>query len=620
MGSDRWDRGGRASVKVIVTLVICLIFLVGAGLVWKNRQSKPTGFQHSTRADVKQGDLVVTILQSGELEAKRSESIINETDREAKILYVVDDGARIKKGDLLVELESEDLKNKLLQSESDVSRAEADLKNAQEELEIQRLKHQTDLASARLRVEVAKLELKKYVEAEYPQSVDKAVLDITVAKEELARSKDKLEWTRKLVDKEYASRQELESGELEVQRKEIEVKNKEVDLQILKEYTHVKEQKQKENEVAEAQAEVDRLDKTYASERARNEANLQSKKTALEVQRRQLKKTQDQVEKTRIVSKWNGQVFYPKLRPWDNRKIEKGASVYPRQQLLQFPDLSAWKINVGVPESIIDKIKPGQKAVATIDALPDEILQAVVQRVGVVPDQSRWFDSSTKTYTVTLDIPTTPTVALKPGMSVAVEIVTGILKNVITVPIQAVVTDNDKHYVFLADGSDVKRIPVETGENNEESIQIVSGLEKGQQVLLYAPVEAEIRGGLKERPLDKAKKEGKDVDLTPSQPTEAEKSPDATKKGPARQQRDAGTVEKKPNRKEKRAAALKGKPDTTKTKAGSAASKSPSVNGGAANDGSASTKNDSSRKANQGTRSKTKEVSSQGTGSQAGTP
>jgi len=500
---------------VLIIVGIGFVLVAAGSVVWKSQKPRVAGLDRSVRAPVERGDLVVTILQSGELEAKRSESINNEIDREAKILYIVEDGAKVKKGDLLVELESEDLRNRLLQAESDVSRAEADLKNAQEELEIQRLKHNTDLESAQLRVQIAKLEIKKYVEAEYPQKVDKAVLDITIAKEELSRARDKLEWTKKLVEKEYASRQELESGELEVQRKEIEVKNKEVDLEILKEYTHEKELKEKENEVSEAEALVDRLQKTYASERARGEANLESKKTNLEVQRRQLKKIQDQVENTRIVSEWNGQVFYPKLRPWDNRKIEEGASVYPRQQILQFPDLSVWKISVGVPESIIDKIRPGQKAVATIDALPGEILLANVLRVSVVPDQSRWYDSSAKTYTVTLDIPTTPSVSLKPGMSVAVEIVIDVLKNVTYVPIQAVLTEDEKHYVFLADGSDVRKIPVETGENNEESIQVVNGLKEGQEVLLYAPVEAELRAGLKERPLDRAKKAGKEIDLEP---------------------------------------------------------------------------------------------------------
>lgn len=515
----RENRRGAGRVKLIVILVLCLIVAGAAGMYWKNRKAKPAGLERSTRAKVMRGDLVITILQSGELEAKRSESIINETDREAKILSIVDDGTKVKKGDTLFELESEELKNRLLQNESEVSGAEANLKNAQEDMEIKRLKHGTDLASAQLRVELAKLDIKKYVEAEYPQQVDKAVLDITIAKEELARSKNKLEWTRKLVEKEYASRQDLESGILEVTRKEIEVKNKEVDLQILKEYTHQKELKERENEVSKATAEVDRLVKTYESEKAQGEANLESKKTSLEVQKRQLKKIQDQVAKTKVESEWDGQVFYPPMRPWDNRKIEKGASVYPRQQLLQFPDLSAWKINVGVPESIIDKIKTGQKAVATIDAVPGEILEASVLRISVVPDQSRWWDSTNKTYTVSLDIPTTPTVTLKPGMSTAVEIVTGILKDVVYVPIQAVVTEKDIHYVFKVDGTKVNRVSVETGQNNEESIQIVSGLKEGDDILLYAPVEAETRAGLKERPLDKAKKAGKDIDLTPKEGT-----------------------------------------------------------------------------------------------------
>ncbi len=524
-GGPRARRRGAVSRKLIIALV-CLAVPVGAFVVFRGGTGRGVDPIKATRAPVKRGNLTLSILQSGELESKRSESIMNDTDREAKILSIVDDGSKVQKGEVLFELESEELTNRQLQTQSQVSSADAELKNAQEDLEIKRLKQTTDLETAKLKVEVARLELKKYMEAEYPQSVDKARLDITIAKEELARSRDKLEWSKKLVEGGYVNRQELETNQLEVQRKEIEVTNKEADLKILEQYTHIKEQKELENAVATADSEVDRLVKSFASETARSQANLESKKTSLEVQRRQLKKIEEQVENTKVLSKWDGQVFYPMMRPWDNRKIEKGASVYPRQQILQFPDLTSWNIKAGVPESIIDKIRAGQNAVATIDALPDVVLEANVQKVSVVPDQSRWWDSSNKTYTVTLDIPTTPTVALKPGMSVAVEILTGELKDALHVPIQAVLTEEDVHYVFLVDGSQVKKTRVEIGENNEESIQITSGLKEGQEVMLYAPVEAETRAGLKERPLEKAKKAGKEV-------KPAENLPPATPPAPA---------------------------------------------------------------------------------------
>jgi HlyD family secretion protein len=517
---------GKIRLKTAVGIFVVGVLIIGGCLVRAARQGSAVSIQGISRCRVERGNLLISVLQSGELEAKRSESITNDTDREAKIIHIVDDGARVSKGELIVELESEELKNRLLQNQSDVSRAEAELRNAQEELEIRRLKHETDHESAKLRVELAKLEIKKYTEAEYPQRVDKAILEITYAKEELSRAKDKLEWTTRLVEREYASRQDLDTAKLEVQRKEIEVRNREVDLRILQEYTNKKELKEKENEVSKAEAEVDRLVKTYESEKARNEANLEARKTSLEVQRRQLKKIEEQVEKTRVLSQWDGQVFYPKRNPWDTRKIEKGASVFPRQQILQFPDLSAWNIKAGVPESIIDKIRPGQRALATLDALPGVILEAIVDRVSVVPDQTRWYDSGSKTYTVTLDIPTTPTIELKPGMSAAVEVITGKLTDVLYTPIQAVLSEEDRHYVFLVEGGTARKIQIKVGENNENNIRILEGLQEGQELLLYAPVEAETRAGLKERPLDRAKKAGMSVEPAESNGT-ASKAPAA---------------------------------------------------------------------------------------------
>ena len=63
---------------------------------------------------VQRGDLVVSILQSGELQAKTSRDILNEAYRDAKITEIVDDGANVTNGQLLFELESSELRIAIL--------------------------------------------------------------------------------------------------------------------------------------------------------------------------------------------------------------------------------------------------------------------------------------------------------------------------------------------------------------------------------------------------------------------------------------------------------------------------------------------------------------------------
>lgn len=489
-------------------LLIILAIFVAAALAglwyWKNRvKSQAIDLKTAARAKVERGDLVVTILQSGELESKDSRAIINDTDLNRKIMYVIEDGAKVKKGDLLLELDSSDMVDELLKTQSALSNAEANLRKAKEDIEISKIKYNSDLKSAQLKLDLAKLDLKKYIEAEFPQQVRVKEIEITLAKEDLQSEMNKLEWTQKLVEKGYANRQDLERDQLAVNRKKLDLSKSQEELRILQEYTRLTDERTKSNAITEAQAALESVIKTNASQMAQAEANLQAAETNLELNKKEEEKKRENISKMKVYSEYEGQVFYARMDFWRNETIEKGASVYGRQKILEFPDLSAWNIKTRVPESIIERVKPGQNAVATVDAIANKILKAKVLRVGAAADRG-YFDTSQKVYPVFLDCLTT-VAGLKPGMSLMVEIITNELKDVLKLPLQAVTTQEQKSFVYVIKGDKLQRVEVKTGENNEQYIQILDGVKEGDEVLLYAPVRQETRAGLKESPLKKAK-------------------------------------------------------------------------------------------------------------------
>jgi multidrug resistance efflux pump len=65
-----------------------------------------------------------------------------------------------------------------------------------------------------LRAEFAKSDLEKYIEGDAPQQINTATNAIIIRKEQLQRTKDKLEWTQQLFKKGYASKSELEADGL----------------------------------------------------------------------------------------------------------------------------------------------------------------------------------------------------------------------------------------------------------------------------------------------------------------------------------------------------------------------------------------------------------------------
>jgi len=510
----------RVRIGIIVAFVIVLLVVLSITLGGRDK----IDLDEVRTCKAERGDLVVSILQSGELMAKHSRDILNEAYHPAKIVEIVEDGAYVTNGQLLVELESSQLEERYLDQLSDVAEAEASLKLAQDQLEITKLKASNDLETARLRVELAKMDLQKYEEVEYTQMVDKATSDIYLAEQELKKARNDLAGTRTLYEKGYANKAELEADELGVVRKEIEVKNKTKDLYILKEYTSVKRRMELINAVKNAESAYERLKRSTKAEIESKQAAIESKKTRLEIERNQLKTRETQLKNTKIYADFNGQVFYPKTNSrryrGSNEAIEKGASVNYRQKILSFPDLSAWDIRVGIPEAMIDKVEIGQDALATLDALPGVLLKGNISKVSAVPDSQSFFGSGVKTYTVIIDVTSgTEGVQLKPGMSATVEIITDRLKDVLKIPIQSVVADGDKRYVYVLRRNRKKLREVKVGKYNSAYIQIIDGLNEGEELLLYADAEIATDTKLRRSPLswkkgavegDRAEKSGGD--------------------------------------------------------------------------------------------------------------
>lgn len=496
---DLWKlRNFKIGVGVVAVLVLWGLFTRGG-----SGAEVPAD---APRTEVRRGDLVISILQSGELEAKTSRDILNEASRDAKIVEIVDDGAYVTNGQLLVELESSDLEDRYLQQKSSVASAEADLLHTKEALEIARLKHETDMESARLKVELAELALKKYNEAEYPQMVLKAQSDITLAEQELKQARGELEGTQELFDKDFSSRLELESAQLKVDRQEIEVRNKTKDLEILQEYTYVKTLKELENALKTAESELERLQKSFAAELSQNEANIEAKKTSLEIQRNQLANRDKELVNTKVYADFTGQVFYPTERWRRQTQIEKGATINYRQKILSYPDLSAWNLKVGIPEAMIDKLALGLEAVASVDAVSGLILHGLISKISAVPDNQDWFNSGVKTYTIFISVTTETQAKLKPGMTATVEVVTDELRNVLYVPIQSVVSDHDEHYVYVIKRNRKALRRVEIGKYNNQFIEVIEGLSEGEALLLYAEIEADTDPKLKKSPRDEEAK------------------------------------------------------------------------------------------------------------------
>jgi HlyD family secretion protein len=195
----------------------------------------------------------------------------------------------------------------------------------------------------------------------------------------------------------------------------------------------------------------------------------------------------EQLKFTRIFAPQDGLVVYPGSSSFRNDTlIEEGVTVRQRQELIKLPDTSTMLVDVKVHETFVNQVTPGLLAYVTIDSLPENRFVASVRRIAPLPDAaSRYYNPNLKVYSTEVVIEESLP-DIKPGVSAHVEIVITNLQDVISIPLQAVTTHKGGQVVYVA--GHAAPVPVEIGHNNDRFVQIKSGLEAGQRVLLSPPL------------------------------------------------------------------------------------------------------------------------------------
>lgn len=434
---------------------------------------------------VKRSDFLISIVEGGTIKSVREQSVRNEMEGTARIISIVPEGSTVKQGDLLVELDSSDLREKVTVQEVTLQNSQFVFVQAKEAVAIQRSLADSNIKEAELKVEFAKSDLEKYKEGDYPQQTNVVSAKIKIAGEELARAKDRLNWTQELAKKGYATKSELEADQLAVQRKEIEVGQTSEDLRLLDKYDYPKRLRLLQSNVEQASKELERLKARVASQMAQADADLESRQKTLNLQKDRLEQLKQQLELTKIFAPDEGLVIYASsLNPGNSVLIEEGATVRQRQELIKLPDVSQMMVEVRVHESHVQKIKPGLDAWITIDSIPDRQFRGSVRKVAVLPDSSsRWSNPNLKVYSTEVLIED-QLPDIKPGVSGRAEIIITNLQSALTIPIQAVTTVRGKQVCLVKRGSTTEPVPVEVGLFNDRLIEVKAGLVEGDQVLL----------------------------------------------------------------------------------------------------------------------------------------
>jgi HlyD family secretion protein len=165
-----------------------------------------------------------------------------------------------------------------------------------------------------------------------------------------------------------------------------------------------------------------------------------------------------------------------------NRDVEPGDVIQPGKTLMVLMRNGGTRLVVQVEEKSIARIKPGQKALASADAYPGRTFEATVLSVAPGVDPRRG------TVEVRLSVPAPPDYLLS-DMTVSVDIDTGGAADALVIPTGALRdAQSMEPWVMVIKGGKAERRTVRPGIRGQTRVEILSGLEDGEIVILSGPI------------------------------------------------------------------------------------------------------------------------------------
>ncbi|MDR5709679.1 MAG: efflux RND transporter periplasmic adaptor subunit [Armatimonadota bacterium] len=158
------------------------------------------------------------------------------------------------------------------------------------------------------------------------------------------------------------------------------------------------------------------------------------------------------------------------------RSVDPGEWIAPGVPALVVADLSRVRVQLEVSEREIHRVRRGRPVEITVDALPERIFRGVVTRWSEVAS------TPTRTFTVEVELPN-PDHALRPGMFGRGAIVVAEVRDAVLVPAEAVVSGEGGPFVWMVEGSRVKRRPVRVGLREGGRVQVL-GVRPGERVVV----------------------------------------------------------------------------------------------------------------------------------------
>lgn len=468
-----WRVWGKIAAGLVTLGLVVLVAAAAANWVLeryeaKKRKQAAETFVATTEA--RQGKFLVYFDQIGVLETEKETPIVSEV--EGDIVWIVPNGVRVKKGDLVVVLDTPRMEHDLEQKASEYYTAQDELERTTEERE-------ADIKAAEVAHQEAQAALEQF-EQGLKADLDARRAKIAFDRSALERATTRVERVRRLAKQGLKTRRDVEAAESELKSMEFALEKETKDLELA-EAKGKSDKLEKQAVIESAAADLDRA-------KSRRDDEVNNAKSRLEILKRGLDRAEETLAEARIYAPTDGIVVLDTTwRGGQSRPIRAGDHIWPRRQIARIPDLSTMRVRMSLPQERAKDVKVGQKVEIRPDALRGRALHGEVTEVATtaVEESTSWMPTGERTFRAYVSLEKPYPKELKFGMRATARIIVDSHENAISVPLECVFErEGDKKIVYARRGGKFRPTRVVVGRASQDRVIVTKGLKAGEAIAL----------------------------------------------------------------------------------------------------------------------------------------
>ncbi|MBP1965407.1 efflux RND transporter periplasmic adaptor subunit [Paenibacillus aceris] len=423
-------------MKKHLNVVLTLSVLAGSMILASGCTSSPTSAAQSTVPSVK----VITINSSnavgasGKLATDQTVQVVSKIG--GKIASVsVEEGAKVKKGDLLVQLDTEDLLQQLDQAQAGLTASQAKLADTEAGARSQ------DVQAATSAVEQAKAAVNQ---AKAGVSQAQAAFDLVTKNYNHAKN--------------FYDQGDVSSDELDKVTLDYEKAKSANDSAI-------SQQQAANAQLSAAEAKLGLVrEGATANTLEQLKADVTAKQAALNL-------VQIAIKNAGVVSPIDGVIV--------KKNVNAGEMAQAGAALLTVVNMDKVKVEVSVPEGMINSIKQGAKGTVIVPSIPGKTFEGTISFVSPVSD------TNNNTFPVKLTV-NNPDGTLHAGAVASVAFGDSSNESRIEVPKVALIQKDGKSVAFKLSGDAVQSVVLQTEDKNQDWVYLKgdSALKPGDKIVL----------------------------------------------------------------------------------------------------------------------------------------